>query len=59
MRAFGEGFCVYSSAPIDTKTVKPMLIRPRGERARHPELHHANIQKWGIHSTYTDNPADA
>jgi nitrate reductase alpha subunit len=54
MRAFGEGFCVYRP-PIDTKTVKPMIERkPNGN----PQVVLNFItphQKWGIHSTYTDN----
>ena len=54
MRAFGEGFCVYRP-PIDTKTVKPIIdARSNGN----PELVLNFItphQKWGIHSTYTDN----
>ncbi|MBN8913780.1 MAG: nitrate reductase subunit alpha, partial [Rhizobiales bacterium] len=54
MRAFGEGFCVYRP-PIDTKTVGPVI-------ARKPNGHKPVVlnfitphQKWGIHSTYTDN----
>jgi len=54
MLDFGEGFCVYKPA-IDTKTVAPMLGRyPNGEK----ELVLNWItphQKWGIHSTYSDN----
>jgi nitrate reductase alpha subunit len=54
MLAFGEGLCVYRP-PIDTKTVAPML----GQRANgNPEVVLNFItphQKWGIHSTYTDN----
>ncbi|MBI4203950.1 MAG: nitrate reductase subunit alpha [Betaproteobacteria bacterium] len=54
MRAFGEALCVYKP-PIDTKTVTPML----GERSNgNPEVVLNFItphQKWGIHSTYTDN----
>jgi len=54
MRAFGEGFCVYRP-PIDTKTVKPVLDRkPNGNT---PVVLNfiTPHQKWGIHSTYTDN----
>jgi nitrate reductase alpha subunit len=54
MRAFGEGFCVYRP-PIDTKTVGPVI-------SRKPNGHDPVVlnfitphQKWGIHSTYTDN----
>ncbi len=54
MRAFGEALCVYRP-PIDTKTVKPVLERkPNG----HTPIVLNFItphQKWGIHSTYTDN----
>jgi len=54
MRAFGESLCVYRP-PIDTKTVQPML----GTRGNgNPEVVLNFItphQKWGIHSTYTDN----
>jgi nitrate reductase alpha subunit len=54
MRAFGEALCVYRP-PIDTKTVRPLL----GKRGNgNPEVVLNFItphQKWGIHSTYTDN----
>jgi nitrate reductase alpha subunit len=54
MLAFGEGFCLYKP-PIDTKATDPMLRRkPNGN----PEIALNFItphQKWGIHSTYTDN----
>ncbi len=53
MRAFGEALCVYRP-PIDTKAVKPMLDRAAGEK--HVILNFITPhQKWGIHSTYTDN----
>ncbi len=52
MRAFGEALCVYRP-PIDTKTVKPMLDHAGG---KHVVLNFITPhQKWGIHSTYTDN----
>jgi nitrate reductase / nitrite oxidoreductase, alpha subunit len=54
MLAFGEGLCVYKP-PIDTKAVKPMLGRHDNGN---PEIVLNFItphQKWGIHSTYTDN----
>ncbi len=54
MRAFGEALCVYRP-PIDTKTVKPVLDRrPNGNK---PVVLNfiTPHQKWGIHSTYTDN----
>jgi nitrate reductase alpha subunit len=53
MRAFGEGLCLYRP-PIDTKAVKPMLDRAAGQP--HLVLNFITPhQKWGIHSTYTDN----
>lgn len=54
MLAFGEGFMGYRP-PVDTRTVRPMLgARPNG----HTEIVLNWItphQKWGIHSTYSDN----
>jgi nitrate reductase alpha subunit len=54
MRDFGESMLVYRP-PINTKTIKPLLNqRSNGN----PELALNWItphQKWGIHSTYTDN----
>jgi len=54
MRAFGEALCVYRP-PIDTRSVKPVIdSRPNG--ARQVVLNFITPhQKWGIHSTYTDN----
>jgi nitrate reductase alpha subunit len=53
MRAFGEAFCVYRP-PVDTKSVKPMLDHADGQK--HVVLNFITPhQKWGIHSTYTDN----
>ncbi|MFZ1992379.1 MAG: nitrate reductase subunit alpha, partial [Alphaproteobacteria bacterium] len=54
MRAFGEQFAVYRP-PIDTKTIAP-IIDKKGNG--NPQLVLNFItphQKWGIHSTYTDN----
>jgi nitrate reductase / nitrite oxidoreductase, alpha subunit len=54
MRAFGEGFCVYKP-PIDMKTIKQ--VKGRGADGA-PEVVLNFItphQKWGIHSTYSDN----
>ena len=54
MLAFGEGLCAYRP-PVDLKTVHPMRDK-RGNG--HPEIVLNFItphQKWGIHSTYTDN----
>ncbi len=54
MRAFGEGFCVYRP-PIDTKSVNPIIDRkPNGNDAVVLNFITPH-QKWGIHSTYTDN----
>jgi nitrate reductase alpha subunit len=54
MRAFGESLCVYRP-PIDTKTVRAIIgTKDNGN----PEVVLNFItphQKWGIHSTYTDN----
>ncbi len=54
MRAFGEGFCVYRP-PVDLKTVKPVI---ESKANGNPQIVLNFItphQKWGIHSTYTDN----
>ena len=54
MRDFGESLVAYRP-PIDTRSVAPLLNKkPNG----HPERVLNWItphQKWGIHSTYTDN----
>jgi len=54
MRAFGEG-CVSYRPPVDLKTTAGMQgVKPNGN----PEIVLNFItphQKWGIHSTYTDN----
>ena len=53
-RDFGEGFAVYRP-PVDTRTVGEML----GKRSNGETEIVLNFitphQKWGIHSTYTDN----
>jgi nitrate reductase / nitrite oxidoreductase, alpha subunit len=54
MRAFGEGFCVYRP-PIDTKTIKPVIDRRPNGNASVVLNFITPHQKWGIHSTYTDN----
>ena len=54
MRAFGEGFCVYRP-PIDTKSVTPTIV-DKADGKPHLVLNFITPhQKWGIHSTYTDN----
>jgi nitrate reductase alpha subunit len=54
MRDFGEALCCYRP-PVDTRSVAPL----RGLKSNgHPEIVLNFItphQKWGIHSTYTDN----
>jgi nitrate reductase / nitrite oxidoreductase, alpha subunit len=54
MRAFGEGLAAYRP-PVDLKTIAPIQGRkPNGN----PEVVLNFItphQKWGIHSTYSDN----
>ena len=54
MRAFGEALCVYRP-PIDLRTTRAVQgMKPNG----HQEVVLNFItphQKWGIHSTYTDN----
>jgi len=54
MRAFGEAFCVYRP-PIDTKSINP-AIEAKDDGQKHVVLNFITPhQKWGIHSTYTDN----
>ncbi|RTL91937.1 MAG: nitrate reductase subunit alpha [Hyphomicrobiales bacterium] len=54
LRDFGEGFAVYRP-PIDTRTAAAML----GKKSNGEKEIVLNFitphQKWGIHSTYTDN----
>jgi len=54
MRAFGEGLVTWRP-PIDTKTVRQVLGKlPNGNTENLPH-HLTPHQKWGIHSTYTEN----
>ena len=54
MRAFGEALCVYRP-PIDTKSVNPVIeSKDNGEKQIVLNFITPH-QKWGIHSTYTDN----
>jgi nitrate reductase alpha subunit len=54
MRAFGEGLCVYRP-PVDLKTIRPVQgLKPNGEKEVVLNFITPH-QKWGIHSTYTDN----
>jgi len=54
MRAFGETLCVYKP-PVDTRSIAPIL----GQKPNGNDEIVLNFitphQKWGIHSTYTDN----
>ncbi|MCW5724021.1 MAG: nitrate reductase subunit alpha [Maricaulaceae bacterium] len=54
MRAFGEALCVYRP-PIDTKAVAPVIERKSNGRPQVVLNFITPHQKWGIHSTYTDN----
>ena len=54
MRAFGEGFYIWRP-PIDTKTVRQVLGKlPNGNKEILLNILTPH-QKWGIHSTYTEN----
>lgn len=54
MRAFGEGFVSYRP-PVNLKAVKPILgTKPNGNKEVVCNWITPH-QKWGIHSTYTDN----
>ncbi len=55
MRAFGEGLCVWRP-PIDTRSVTPMIEARKAGGGKDVVLNFITPhQKWGIHSTYTDN----
>lgn len=54
MLDFGEGSCVYKPA-IDTKTIKPMLGAKSNGNKEIVLNWLTPHQKWGIHSTYSDN----
>ena len=54
MRAFGAALCVYRP-PVDLRTVAPVRdLKPNGEKQIVLNFITPH-QKWGIHSTYTDN----
>jgi nitrate reductase alpha subunit len=53
MRAFGEALCVYRP-PIDLKTTHVKGLKPNGETEIVLNFITPH-QKWGIHSTYSDN----
>jgi len=55
MLGFGEGLCVYRP-PVDLKTIHPMRGKGNGNGNAEVVLNFITPhQKWGIHSTYTDN----
>ena len=54
MRAFGEQLVVYRP-PIDTKTIKPIIDAKENGNTQLVLNFITPHQKWGIHSTYTDN----
>ena len=54
MRDFGESLCVYKP-PVNTKTVAPVIDK-HGKNRRQVVLNWITPhQKWGIHSTYSEN----
>jgi nitrate reductase / nitrite oxidoreductase, alpha subunit len=53
MRAFGEGFVVYKP-PVDLKTTFVQGDKPNGNKEIKLNFITPH-QKWGIHSTYSDN----
>jgi nitrate reductase alpha subunit len=54
MTAFGEQMVVYRP-PIDTKTIKPIIDTKENGHKQVVLNFITPHQKWGIHSTYTDN----
>ena len=55
MRAFGEGFCTWRP-PVDLKTITKEVNLDAQEGNPHLVLNFITPhQKWGIHSTYSDN----
>ena len=55
MRAFGEGFVSYRP-PVDLKTITAAVNNDAAEGSPHVVLNFITPhQKWGIHSTYSDN----
>jgi nitrate reductase alpha subunit len=53
MRDFGEGLVCYKP-PVDLQTVQPLLERYKDEKTLVLNFITPH-QKWGIHSTYSDN----
>jgi nitrate reductase alpha subunit len=54
MRAFGEGFMGYRP-PVSTKTIAPILGKKSNGNKEIVLNWITPHQKWGIHSTYSDN----
>ena len=54
MRAFGESLCVYKP-PVDMKTTESVIEKFAKGRKQVLLNFITPHQKWGIHSTYTDN----
>ncbi len=55
MRAFGEGLCCYRP-PVDLKTITQEVNSDARDGQPHVVLNFITPhQKWGIHSTYSDN----
>lgn len=55
MRDFGEGLCVYKG-PVNTKTTKVVEDELNPDGMKQVTLNWITPhQKWGIHSTYSDN----
>ena len=54
MRAFGEAFCLYRP-PIDTKSITPTIESKSNSNKQIVLNFITPHQKWGIHSTYSDN----
>ena len=54
MRDFGEALCVYKP-PVNTKTVAPVIDKHGGGRKQVTLNWITPHQKWGIHSTYSEN----
>ncbi|HUE45248.1 MAG TPA: nitrate reductase subunit alpha, partial [Aestuariivirgaceae bacterium] len=55
MRAFGEALCVYRP-PVDLKTITKSINKDAAQGSPYVVLNFITPhQKWGIHSTYTDN----
>ena len=54
MRDFGESLCVYKP-PINTRTVTPVIDKHAGGAKQVVLNWITPHQKWGIHSTFSDN----